>query len=154
MIEYKKATVEEYDILAKIRVDFLTEVNNMNDSDTRDVLYRNNQEYFLSSLNDGTFASWLAVEGENIVAASGVAYYTLPPNASCPNGKIAYINNMFTYTQYRKKGIASRLFELIVEEARLFGCTKILLNATDMGRPIYEKYGFEYVENDMVYYVR
>ena len=70
----------------------------------------------------------------------------------CPTGKVTYISNMFTYPEYRKHGIATKLFALTVEEAKKQGCIKILLNATDMGRPLYEKFGFKDTANDMVYY--
>lgn len=56
--------------------------------------------------------------------------------------------------KYRKSGMASKLFELIVQEAESFGCTEVFLNATEMGRPIYEKFGFTDIQNDMVYYIK
>jgi GNAT superfamily N-acetyltransferase len=106
----------------------------------------------IDSLADGSFVSWIAIENGEIVATSGVSFYTLPPNKNSPNGKVAYISNMFTYPKYRKQGIASKLFDLTVNEAKENKCVKILLNATDMGRPIYEKYGFKDTKNDMVFY--
>ena len=56
--------------------------------------------------------------------------------------------------KYRKSGMASKLFELIVQEAESLGCTEVFLNATEMGRPIYEKFGFTDIQNDMVYYIK
>jgi GNAT superfamily N-acetyltransferase len=74
---------------------------------------------------------------------NGISFYNLPPNQECPNGKIAYISNMFTYPEYRKQGIGSKLFELAIEEAKNNGCKKVLLDATALGRPIYERFGFK-----------
>ena len=59
---------------------------------------------------------------------------------------------MYTYPPYRNQGIATRLFDLTVQEARNNGSFKILLNATALGKPIYEKYGFKETENEMIYF--
>lgn len=153
MIEYRKATTHDCDALAKIRVDFLTESNNVIGNEEMTVLYENNRQFFLDSIGNGSFIAWLATYEGEIIATSGISFYKLPPNKKCPSGNIAYIGNMFTYPPYRKKGIASCLFELTVNEAGLRGCSKILLNATEQGRPLYEKFGFKILENDMVYYL-
>ncbi len=152
MIEYRKVTVENADLIAGIRVDFLSEVNNLTEEDKQGI-YKANHEYFKKALADGSFAAWLAVFGTEIVGTSGITFYHVPPNKKCPNGKAAYISNMFTYPKYRKQGIATKLFNLIVEEAKIQGHNKVLLNATDMGKPLYEKYGFQDVHGDMVYYI-
>ena len=59
---------------------------------------------------------------------------------------------MFTKPEYRGKGIATRLFEMTVAEAQKRGCGKVVLHATDMGRPIYEKFGFFVPNGAMEYY--
>ena len=153
MIEYRKATVSEIDTLAKIRVDFLREANNIANDEDEEVLFQSNREYMAVSIDEGSFVAWVAVDGDRIIATSGVSFFTLPPNKSCPTGKTAYISNMYTYPPYRNQGIATRLFDLTVKEARSNGSFKILLNATPMGKSIYEKYGFKETENEMIYHV-
>jgi GNAT superfamily N-acetyltransferase len=59
---------------------------------------------------------------------------------------------MYTLPRYRNKGIATQLLERIVKEAALLGCDKITLNASPMGKPLYAKFGFNNVENDIVFY--
>ncbi|QHQ60736.1 GNAT family N-acetyltransferase [Anaerocolumna sedimenticola] len=152
MIEYRKATLEDADLIAKIRADFLGEVNHLTQEDKQDMC-KANQDYLKKALADGSFAAWLAVLDEEVVGTSGITFYHVPPNMKCPNGKAAYISNMFSYPQYRKQGIATKLFSLIVEEAKIQGHNKVLLNATDMGKPLYERYGFKEVQGDMVYYI-
>jgi GNAT superfamily N-acetyltransferase len=69
------------------------------------------------------------------------------------NGKVAYIGNMFTYPEYRNQGIATKLFSLTVDTAKELGCKEILLDATNMGKPLYKKYGFRKAEDAMCYFV-
>lgn len=44
------------------------------------------------------------------------------------------------------------LLSLTVEEAKKAGCERVQLHTTDMGKLLYEKYGFEYSVSAMVYF--
>jgi predicted acetyltransferase len=69
------------------------------------------------------------------------------------SGKVAYIGNMFTYPDYRKQGIATKLFSLSMDSAKEAGCKEVFLDATEMGRPIYAKYGFKKNDDAMSYHI-
>lgn len=71
------------------------------------------------------------------------------PTYHNPTGQKAYIMNMYTRPEYRRRGIAFGTLELLVEDAEKRGVTAISLEATDMGRPLYEKYGFVQMESEM-----
>lgn len=152
MIEYRKAILEDIDMLAKIRGIFLLEVNGLNSEEKRLEIEEANRRYFNDALSNGDFIAWLALDENKIVATSGLSFSLVPPSLICPEGKVAYIMNMYTSPQYRGKGIASELFKRIIDEAKNCGYKKITLNATDMGRPIYEKFGFKDAIGEMVYY--
>ncbi len=57
--------------------------------------------------------------------------------------------NMYTKPEYRRKGIAIKILDILVKESNNKGITAISLEATDMGRPLYEKYGFVKINNEM-----
>ena len=50
--------------------------------------------------------------------------------------------NMYTNPAYRRKGIAYQTLNLLVADAKNKGIDAISLEATEMGRPLYEKFGF------------
>lgn len=50
--------------------------------------------------------------------------------------------NVLTYPEYRRMGIATKVIERIIEEAKALGVSNIELSATLGGRPLYEKLGF------------
>lgn len=64
-------------------------------------------------------------------------------------GKKAYIMNMYTAPEYRRQSIAFHTLDLLVKDAREQGVSQIALEATDMGWPLYEKYGFLKIEDEM-----
>ena len=57
--------------------------------------------------------------------------------------------NMYTAPEYRRRGIAFHTLDLLVKAAKEQGVSQIALEATDMGRPLYEKYGFVNMEDEM-----
>lgn len=73
------------------------------------------------------------------------------PTYHNPSGKKAYIMNMYTKPLYRRNGIAKRTLALLVEDAKKRGITSISLEATEIGRPLYEKFGFVQMKNEMEY---
>ncbi|MCL2773510.1 MAG: GNAT family N-acetyltransferase [Oscillospiraceae bacterium] len=154
MVIYRKATINDADNLAKIRSIFLLEANDVHSETEREKMETANKIYFETALADDSFAAWLALDDDKIIATSGLSFSVVPPSFRCPDGRVAYIMNMFTFPDYRKQDIGSELFKRIVEEAKNRGYKKITLNATDMGRPLYEKYGFKDEKGDMAFYIK
>ncbi len=152
MITYRKAEQKDIDALTELRVAFLREVNGAKLDPMEKRLLQENRRYFERAMADDTFVVWMALYGGDIAATGGLTLYDVPPSCSCINGKIGYVSNVHTLPQYRRQGIASKLMEKIMEEAKTRGCTKVVLNATDMGRAVYEKIGFVDAENEMVFY--
>ena len=57
--------------------------------------------------------------------------------------------NMYTHPDYRRMGIAYKTLDLLISDAKCKGITSISLEATAMGRPLYEKYGFVKMNDEM-----
>jgi ribosomal protein S18 acetylase RimI-like enzyme len=137
------ATKNDIPILAKLRIDFIKEVHqNPNDLDLN-----NHKEllinYFQTNMENDTFLAWLAEdENSNIIAISGMVIVSKVPQLWNPMGKESYIFNMYTIPAWRKMGIGSALLEKLLEESKARGISHIDLHASDLGRSVYEKYGF------------
>ena len=105
--------------------------------------------YYQKALADGTHIAYLVLDGERIAGTGGVSFFQVLPTYHNPSGKKAYIMNMYTAPEYRNRGIARSVLDLLVRDAREKGVTAISLEATAMGRPVYEKYGFVAMTNEM-----
>jgi len=157
MIVFRKANLHDAEELAKIRCQLLKEIadtskTKLSQKELND-LKEANKSYFNSALKDDSFAAWLALHGDKIIATSGLSFSVVPPYPKCLDGKAAYIMNMYTLKDYQKQGIGTELLKRIVEEAKIRGYKKITLNATETGRKLYEKFGFKEVNNGMVFYI-
>lgn len=71
------------------------------------------------------------------------------PTYHNPNGNKAYIMNMYTDPEYRRLGIAYKTLDMLIRDTKSKGITAISLEATEMGRPLYEKYGFVKMNDEM-----
>jgi len=98
--------------------------------------------YFAAAISNGSFVSWIMEEEGDIIATSGVCFYSVPPACSNPTGRTAYITNMYTKPAYRRRGIATELLGMAISEARARGCRRIWLHASAHGKSIYQKNGF------------
>ena len=71
------------------------------------------------------------------------------PTYHNPSGKKAYIMNMYTHPDYRRRGIAYKTLDRLIYDIKCKGITSVSLEATAMGRPLYEKYGFVKMNDEM-----
>ena len=58
--------------------------------------------------------------------------------------------NVYTRASYRRQGAASQMMEALIKEAKRNGVTELYLDATEYGRPLYEKCGFAKTQDGMV----
>lgn len=76
----------------------------------------------------------VAVDGADAIAAvgSGIVY-----------GPLGFVGNMIVAEAYRRQGLGSTVLATITEYLEASGCRRLELNATQEGRPLYERHGFE-----------
>ncbi|MBQ9277168.1 MAG: GNAT family N-acetyltransferase [Lachnospiraceae bacterium] len=147
MIEYRKLTYEDIDTFIEMRINQLREEGASEDFDLRPALY----DYYKRHMADGTFVSWLAVDGDKIVGTSGMSFVEKPPYFGCTSGRIGLLSSMYTDNNYRRQGIAKMLLSKVIDEARAYGCGTVQITASDMGVLLYTDFGFEKNGNFMQY---
>lgn len=137
-ITYKRLTKDELDTFIEIRINQLREEGAKEDIDLKPAL----KDYYDRHMADGTFVSWIALDGNKIIATSGMSFVEKPPYFGCPTGRIGLLSSMFTEPGYRRMGIAKELLNRVIEEARKYGCGTVQITASDMGVKLYTAYGF------------
>ena len=148
--KYKRATMEDIDELVRTRIIVLRAANKLSDDEDMSVVEEKSYAYYRRALETGEHIAYLVYDNGAFIGAGGVSFYQVMPTYHNPTGKKAYIMNMYTASEYRRQGIAFRTLDLLVKDARKQGISQITLEATEMGRPLYEKYGFVKMEDEMV----
>lgn len=147
MVEYRKLTESDLDVFIDMRINQLREEGARQQIDLKPNLL----DYYRRHMSDGTFVSWLAVDGGKIVGTSGMSFVEKPPYFGCPSGKIGLLSSMYVLPEYRRQGIARILLDKVVGEARDYGCGAVHITASDMGVLLYTDYGFKKNDKFMYY---
>ena len=148
-LTYKKMGVGGLDLLADVRAEVLRVANGLPEGTDMGDIRTRSYHYYERALREGTHTAILVFDGEEVVGAGGVSFYQVMPTWHDPSGCKAYIMNLYTRPDHRRRGIARRTLDLLVGECRARGVDFIALEATSMGRPLYEKYGFVPMEHEM-----
>ncbi|MGN0643918.1 GNAT family N-acetyltransferase [Gemmiger sp.] len=146
-LRYQRLTQAELPTFISLRIRQLREEGAKEPVDLRPAL----EDYYCRHMEDGTFVSWLAMDGDRIVGTSGMSFVEKPSYYGCPTGRIGLLSSMFTDPGYRRRGIARELLSRVVEEARAYGCGVVQITASDLGVLLYSDFGFVKNGNFMQY---
>lgn len=95
-------------------------------------------------LADGRYFGWAArADDGRDIAGLGMMEIDWPPHPSHPlDDRRGYILNVYVEPDHRRRGLARRLMDEAVAEAKRRGLRFMILHATDEGRPLYESLGW------------
>jgi GNAT superfamily N-acetyltransferase len=136
------AARDDIGLLVKMRVDFHADDSGRLNAGMEAAMTAQLIDYFQRNLD----SSFIAAIAEVDEVAAGTAFLTMyerPSGLPFITGKIGIISNVFTYPEYRRRGIASRLMGMLIEEGKRWDLSYMELNATESGAPLYAKFGFE-----------
>lgn len=139
MIEIRIATKDDIEALMSSRLEMLKVVNGLpEDYVFTDQIINESRDYFLN----GDHLTVLATDGDEVIGCASMSFIRIMPTFGHPTGKRAHLMNVYTRSEYRRRGIARRMVELLIDESWKAGATEISLDATELGRPLYESLGF------------
>jgi ribosomal protein S18 acetylase RimI-like enzyme len=96
--------------------------------------YRQFHAIFTSYAANRRCRTFVARDGEGRVVATSVA---------TRYGHTGWIGHVFVRPEVRGQGLGTRMTSVALDVLQRAGCDTILLVATDLGRPIYERLGFK-----------
>ncbi len=98
--------------------------------------------YFHQALPAGEFRGWVAEAGGQIVGCGGLVVHRIPPTTYNLDGRVGYIMNMYTLSEWRRRGVARAVMAATLSWLQAQGVSAAALHATPQGRPLYEQFGF------------
>jgi len=94
-------------------------------------------------LDSPSFGAFVAVEEGRVVGSGGISIYDNPPGPG-PTTREAYVMSMFTEPAARGRGVARAVLAALLDFARAAGGVgRVWLRASEMGRPLYLRAGFQ-----------
>ncbi len=142
-INYRRATIDDVEILVDYRVRFLNELYDHPEDDETEILRKALKEYFSKAIPSYDFIAWLAEYDGKIIGTSGMVVWQIPARyGGLESGRLGYILNLYTIPEARRKGICTRLLNELIKEAKSLGLRYLHLHASEDGINIYRKAGF------------
>ena len=101
----------------------------------------------------GDYVGWLAAPASDvgtIIAGAGIFLRDSLPSPRKANGKtvgvttgkLGLVINVFTEPDWRRRGVGVLLMQQVIDWSREQRLDRLILHASDAGRPLYEKMGF------------
>ena len=99
--------------------------------------------YLREAMPAGGYRGWLAESASGrVIAGAGIAIVPWLGSPDDPSSRRGLVINVYTEPEFRRRGIARRLMDTLVEWCREEGFHTISLHASEFGRALYEKIGF------------
>jgi GNAT superfamily N-acetyltransferase len=114
------------------------------DPSVLDQVDQSSREYFGEALRTGAYKAWLAEDPSGrVLAGGGIVIADWPGYPGESLAKRAWILNMYTEPEARRRGIAKEILEVIIDWCRAAGFRSVSLHASPAGRPLYQCAGVQ-----------
>ena len=141
-ITYRMATTDDVDTLAQKRWQMETERHPDIQADYAAYLAAARQD-IRPEIERGAHIAFLAEAEGEVVACAILIWWTMLPSLTELHRKRAYVSSVYCDPAWRRRGIARHLMEQLLAHAREMGVQRLILWASEMGRPLYLDQGFE-----------
>ena len=136
-----KADLNDIPELVRLRLEYLAEDHGgLSDKET-ELISASLPDYFLRRLNKELFVYTARTEGR-IVGCCFLLVTEKPANPDFINGLTGTVLNVYTEKLFRRQGIAGKLINNMLKDAKDMGLDFVELKATEDGYPLYKKLGF------------
>jgi len=93
-------------------------------------------------LIDGVCKAWVIENDNKIIASGAITIVSFVPTPNDLTSSVAYLHSMYTEEGYRNRSFANLIIKKSIQYCKEIGIKRVFLNASEAGRPIYEKVGF------------
>jgi GNAT superfamily N-acetyltransferase len=146
-VRIRLATLDDMAILTHHRVSMFRDMAELPQHAEAE-LTKSSESFFRVTVASGEYVAWLAVannEPERTIAGAGLWLRPMLPRPT-PTGIIqgheALVANVYTEPEWRRRGVAALLMRHVLDYTREHRIGRVLLHASDDGRPLYESLGF------------
>jgi ribosomal protein S18 acetylase RimI-like enzyme len=150
MLETHSATADDAALISAHRKSMFADMGGTPDA-ILETMRRACEPWVARAIAEGKYLGWIIRDDGRPVASAGLLILDWAPHPLDPEGTSrGYLLNVFVEPEYRRRGLAHRLVELCLAEARRRGIRVVTLHASEAGRRIYEGFGFT-ANNEMLF---
>lgn len=108
--------------------------------------YREKLEH---EMPDGSCRVWVVKTDDQIVASGAMSLVSVAPVPGDVNPRVGYLHSIYTDPSHRHQHHARQIVERAIHACRELGIRRVMLSASEAGRPVYEQLGFVAVPDAM-----
>ena len=144
----RPCTQDDAATVARHRVEMFRDMGEVPTDDLARELLDKSTSALAAALADGTYVGWLAVgDPGNVIAGAGAHIKPQLPRISHDRARVEVtpvplVVNVYTESEWRGQGIARALMRVVMKWAATRGADRVVLHASDAGRPLYISLGF------------
>jgi predicted N-acetyltransferase YhbS len=90
-----------------------------------------------------SFLAWVVGYAPSHVFVADDAGRIVGTGIATANGPVGWVGTIFVAPERRREGLGGALTRTVIDDLESRGCRTLVLIATDAGRPLYERLGFE-----------
>lgn len=139
----REAAEDDLDLICRMRLAFLADHRGVPPETLPPELTTATRAFLDARHRVDRLRSWLAEDDGRCVGLVSMLLLDMPPRPDDLRTQEGYLINMYVEPAQRQRGIGGSLFRACVAGAGTLGVRRLLLHATDDGRPLYERAGFE-----------
>jgi len=146
--QIRTCTATDAPVIARHRVEMFREMGSVPSDELARALFEHSVSALANELRSGGYFGWFAVDhSDRVIAGAGAHVKPQLPRISGDGKSIALspvplIVNVYTEPDWRNKGVARALMNTLMRWARERAFDRVVLHASDAGRPLYESLGF------------
>ncbi|MCU0483057.1 MAG: GNAT family N-acetyltransferase [Chloroflexi bacterium] len=101
------------------------------------------RDYLESHLADGRLLAWAAEAADGtLVGMAAMVVIDRPPQPRSRRPGEGFVYNVYVAPGWRRRGIARRLMDAVIDAARELGLRRVVLRTSAAGQPLYDSLGF------------
>lgn len=139
---FDKATKKDIGKLTELRISYLQEDLGVVSNKNLELMQATLPSYYEKHLNKDLIV-YVARDEMDIVSCAFLLIVEKPMSPSFITGKTGTVLNVYTKSEYRKRGYAKKLITMMLKYAKVEGVSVIELKATEDGYSLYKLVGFE-----------
>lgn len=141
----REATLEEDSLIAEHFFRMWLD-NRVSEDSVASEWYNLTLDYIKEARRNLFYKAFVAEFDNLVVGSTGCQLFAgLYPNILKPQyRKYGYIWGVYVEPRHRRQGIAKQLTNMAIDYLKAIACTRVILNASPLGKPVYKSLGFNY----------
>ena len=143
------ATLDDVDVLVHHRIAMFQDMGVPLDATAVDGAFR---PWLLEMMPKGVYRAWVVDAGSRVISGGGITILPWPPGPHYFSGRLAFVYNVYTEPDHRRRGLGRMVMEAIHAWCREERIESLALNASRFGQSMYESLGYVVTPSPMMFF--